>query len=396
MASSQTADPSATATRKGAARRRGRGSPRRSPKRKRRAPRRGLGRFAFRRPTHPWLVSVAVLVVVLLVVECWVRWVKPQLPVQRSGDAAEMVLKARRIAELSGTELDVMFFGTSMVDLAIIPSEFVGASTRYRSAYNASVVGAPPSTQLRWIKEVALVDLEPKLVVVGLHPIDLLRNDPLDLNIDADQTDVVLARVERELRSGPLGALDRGLNDNVELVAQRGSLRQPEVMIEATWNQLRQNEPQPYLRLRDENDWRDALQPDGATRLPGFYDQAFRPTKVLSDLGEHFRSEDFSSVDVNRLLKALKERVSEWGGEIVVLIPPLPMQAWRAGGVDMRSLREGERVIKDLSASFGLDVLDFTDKGYPNELFADPVHANSTGAMQFSHDMVVELETRDR
>lgn len=348
----------------------------------------------FRPPKHPWVAAVAVLVVLLLVAELWVRWVKPQLPVVRSGDAAEMILKARRIDELAATDprLDVVFLGTSMMDSAISPREFLGASTKYRSAYNASIVGAPATTQVRWVEEIVLHDLRPRLIVVGVHPIDLLLTDPLNLNIQPGQSDVVFSRVERELRPGVLGTVDRYLNDNVELIAQRGSLRQPGVMMEATWNQYRHIDPKPFIPLRDEQDWKRALEPDGTSKL--FHDQSYKPTKAVSDLRSNLQRKDFSANDVYRLLGALEQRARQFGAEVVVVIPPVPLEEWRAGGVDLASLRDGQELITQAGRSFGMDVIDFTDKRYPTSMFADILHSNAKGSVQFSHDLVVELETR--
>lgn len=355
-----------------------------------------LARTIFRRPNHPWLTAAVVVVVLLLLAEAWVRWVKPQLPVIRSGDAAEMVLKARRLEELAATNpsIDVMFFGTSMMDSAIAPREFLQASTKFRSAYNASIVGAPAATQVRWVDEVALRDVKPKLIVVGVHPIDLLLDDPLNLNIQPGQADVVFSRVERELRPGVLGSLDRALNGNVQLVAQRGSLRQPKVMLDATLNQLAGNEPKASIPLRDEDDWKQALDADGTSKL--FYGQSYKVTKAVGDLRSNLQKKDFSAGDVYRLLGALRARGDEIGAEVVVVIPPVPLAAWRDGGVDIASVRVGERLIKEAAASYRLDVIDFTDKGYPTEMFADVLHSNEKGATQFSRDLVVELETRQR
>lgn len=353
-----------------------------------------VARTIFTRPAHPWLTACVIVVVLLLVAELWVRWVKPQLPVVRSGDAAEMVLKAKRLNELADTQpqIDVMFFGTSMMDSAISPHEFLGASTKYKSAYNASIVGAPAATQVRWVNEIALRDMRPKLIVVGVHPIDLLLTDPLNLNIQPGQADVVFARVERELRPGPLGVADRSLNEHVELVAQRGSLRQPGVMMEATWNQYRGNEPKPFIPLRDEEDWKRALEPDGTSKL--FHGQNYKTTKAVSDLKSNLQRKDFSANDVYRLLGTLSARGKELGAEVVVVIPPVPLKEWKDGGVDINSLRDGERLIKEAGASYHMDVIDFTDKNYPTSMFADILHSNEKGSVQFSHDLVVELETR--
>jgi lysophospholipase L1-like esterase len=95
--------------------------------------------------------------------------------------------------------------------------------------------------------------------------------------------------------------------------------------------------------------------------------------------------------DVHRLIQAAQ---SENGAEVIIVIPPVPLDAWREVGVDLGALRYGEDLIKSIAAQYGVPVIDFTDVGYENELFADLVHMNDQGAERFSRDLSLTLNGR--
>ncbi|MCX7620798.1 MAG: SGNH/GDSL hydrolase family protein [Acidimicrobiales bacterium] len=342
---------------------------------------------------RPWLSAVAVVVVALVAAEAFVRWIDPQLPVVRAGDAAEMILKARRIDEISkhSRKIDLVFFGTSMMDSAVAPQTFLDASTRFDTVYNAGVVGAPTATQVRWAKEIVLNRLDPGVIVLGIHPIDLLLTDVLNLNIQPAQADVIFARVLRETRPGMAGEVERALNENFELVRQRGNLRRPYVVADATWNRLRGNKPKGFIPLRDESFWADHLTPMGESSLFHGEDGQFRITAVQDQLRANLRSDAFAVADVHRLIKAAQ---SEKGAQVVIVIPPVPLDAWREVAIDLGALRAGEELIKGIASQYRIPVIDFTDVGYENELFADLVHMNDQGAQRFSRDLSLALNGR--
>jgi hypothetical protein len=336
------------------------------------------------------MTGLAVALLALVATEGFVRWINPQLPVVRAGDAAEMILKARRIDEISRSspEIDLVFFGTSMMDSAVAPQTFLASSTKYDSVYNAGVVGAPTATQVRWSREIVLNRLDPGVIILGIHPIDLLLTDVLNLNIQPAQADVIFARVLRETKPGLTGDVERALNDNLELVRQRGNLRRPYVVAEATWNRLRGNKPKGFIPLRDEEFWVDHLTPMGESSLFHGDEGKFRITAVQDQLRANLRSDAFAVADVHRLIQAAQ---SENGAEVIIVIPPVPLDAWREVGVDLGALRYGEDLIKSIAAQYGVPVIDFTDVGYENELFADLVHMNDQGAERFSRDLSLTL-----
>jgi hypothetical protein len=343
------------------------------------------------RPAHPWITAAAVLAAVLLLAEAGVRAIEPRLPVVRAGDEAEMVLKAKRIQELGSASpaIDVVFFGTSMMDSAIDPEEFQRNASRMGSVYNASVVGAPVATQVRWAREIVLDQLDPATIVIGVHPIDLLLVDVFNLNIKAGQSDVIFATVERELRAGVAGDLDRWTHENLALVRQRGALRRPKVVADAAWNTVRSNPVEKFIPKRDEAFWAAHLSPLGESSL--FAGDEFNITSVADQLKQNLTRDGFY---VNDLYELLQVGAPE-GATTVLIVPPVPIDAWVQVGVDLQVLRQGQDLIAAIAAEKGITVIDFTDRNYPNELFADIVHLNDKGATRFSRELALALNDLD-
>ncbi len=327
------------------------------------------------------------VVAVLALAEGGVRAIEPDLPVVRAGDEAEMVIKARQMdaAAATSSAVDVVFLGTSMMDSAIDPKEFQRNSARFGTVYNASIVGAPLATQVRWTRDIVLDRLDPSVVVLGVHPIDVLRKDVFDLNIRPDQADVIFGTVERELRPGLPGDLDRWFHEHAALVRQRGNLRRPSVVASAAWDRVSGTPPEKYLPKRDAAFWAAHLGPQGGSTL--FEGVSFRVSDVADRLRENLTPDGFVTADLERLLDVLAAE----GAKVVLVVPPVPLDAWVHVGVDRRVLRQGQDLIADIAAARRLPVLDFTDRNYPNELFADVVHLNDRGAVRFSRELALAL-----
>jgi len=343
-----------------------------------------------RRPRHPWLTSFGLLVVACLVVELGVRSIEEQLPIVRAGDEAEMVLKAKRIEEIAAADpsVDVVVFGTSMMDSAMNPREYLGNSARSSSIYNASVVGAPVSTQVRWAREIVLDRLDPDVVVLGVHPIDLLLVDVFNLNIQANQSDVIFGTVERELRPGPSGQIDRWTHTNLASIRQRGSLRRPGVVADSVWSAATRTPPKKYIPKRDEAYWSTHLTDLGESTL--YLGAEFKITSVADQLKQNMVPEGFYVNDLYRLLDVVVASASP-SPKIVMVIPPVPIDAWVQLGVDLSVLRQGQDLIAEVARHYGVRLVDFTDRPYQNELFADIVHMNDRGAERFSRELALSL-----
>ncbi len=346
----------------------------------------------FTRPRHPWITAAAVVLVVMFLFEGFVRVIENQFETLRAGDSSEMILKAERLAELSGDDrhVGVVFFGNSMMDTAISPAFFTKNSTAYKNVYNASIVGAPLQTRLRWSNEIVLKDLDPDLIVIGIHPVDLLHTDFLKLNQDPQQADVIFGRVLRETDASATGEVERSLNDNIAMVRNRGVLRRPRTVWDATLREV-QGKPKPKeFDVRTEEDWQQMLKPDGEVSM--FHGQDFKQDSIKNTgpkLKENLLASNYSTLELDSLLDNLVAS----GKKVVVVIPPVPLDAWKAAGVDIDSLHIGNQLITDAAAARGLRVIDFTDKGYKNGAFGDILHANDKGSLQFSKQLAQALDS---
>jgi len=349
-----------------------------------------LGSLVFHRPRHPWRAAVVVVLVVVLLLEGYVRLIENQFATQRAGDSAEMILKADRIREISKQDrhVDAVFFGNSMMDTAISPVVFENNSTDYKVAYNASVVGAPLQTRLRWSDEVVLKELDTDLIIVGVHPVDLLHTDFLKLNQDAQQADVIFSQVLRETDSSVLGAVDRTLNDTVALVRNRGVLRKPRTVWDATARVVRREAKPKEFDVRTEDDWREMLKEDGEISL--FHKKEFKQESIKNTgpkIKENLQEVNFSTVE----LEALLTNLGATGKRVVVVIPPVPLDAWSAAGVNLDALHAGNKIIIEAAAAHQMRAIDFTDRGYKNGVFGDVLHANEIGSVKFSKELALEL-----
>jgi hypothetical protein len=247
-------------------------------------------------------------------------------------------------------------------------------------------VGAPLATQARWAEEIVLDRLDPDLIVLGVHPVDLLLAGVLDLNIRPAQASVVFARVLRETSDSPVAATDRFLHEHMALVRQRGALRQPRTMWDATLKTVQGEEPAKFFALRDEQFWFEHLTPLGESSM--FRDDPFEVTGFVKQLRARLKGDQFSTVDLDNML----ELVTGGDARVVVVIPPVPLTSWRDAAVDLTALEDGIALIEEAAADHGVEVIDFTDRGYKNELFADMIHSNDRGAVQFSKDLAAELD----
>ncbi len=352
---------------------------------------RSLAARVFTPPKHPWITAAAVVIAVMFLFEGFVRVIENQFETLRAGDSSEMILKAEGLAALPADQrhVGVVFFGNSMMDTAISPIFFTKNSKTYKTVYNASIVGAPLQTRLRWSNEIVLRDLDPDLIVIGIHPVDLLHTDFLKLNQDPQQADVIFGRVLRETDSSALGEVQRSLNDNLAIVRNRGVLRRPRTVWDASLREVR-GQPKPKeFDVRTEEDWQQMLKPDGEVSM--FHGQLFKQESIKNTgpkLKENLLASNYSTVELNSLLDNLQAT----GKKVVVVIPPVPLDAWQAAGVDLASLSTGNQLITDAAGARGMRVIDFTDNGFKNGLFGDILHANDKGSLQFSKQLAQELD----
>lgn len=134
--------------------------------------------------------------------------------------------------------VDVVFIGSSIVDVGIDPAKFVQRSSWAESAYNASVSAASPRVLEAWAEEVVLPLLKPKVLVIGMSSRALNDNG-------TNQQ----AAFDRYINSGGradylgIAGLDRRIEAAIEagssLFRLRGELRSPRTFIDNVTTETR-------------------------------------------------------------------------------------------------------------------------------------------------------------
>lgn len=136
--------------------------------------------MAKRSSTRRFGPAVAVLVAAVLVLvgaEAAARVIEPRVGAVPRWADADTDLEVEQMRALSADGgADVVFLGSSIVNVGIDPDAFVANSDWATSAYNASLSAASPRLLELWAAEVVLPLLEPKVVVIGLSSRSLNAN----------------------------------------------------------------------------------------------------------------------------------------------------------------------------------------------------------------------------
>lgn len=351
---------------------------------------------------RPWLRTVAVAASVLLVAELLVRILAAKLPPTVAADDLEVRLKYERVRELAADDpagTEVVVFGNSMMDAALSPEAFTAASRQYDTAYNAALLGAPLGSQARWAAEFVLDELDPRTVVLGVNPFDLLGVDVFGgqpANV-ADTFDGTFASIEPTVWD----RLAEGAGRVSALVRHRAALRDPGTVWEAVTatvagRRARANQgveaearlPDGRIVPRDEAFWRLQLRPTGGTSE--FSAGRLDPTVADRIRGRMELAAD-AEYDVAGLRDLLDAAMAE-GAEVVVVVPPLAYPVLATAGADTGRLREGVEVIAEQATAAGVPVVDFTEEQFPTSAFTDVAHLNAAGTERFSAQLAATLD----
>lgn len=365
-----------------------------------------------RPPRRPRLAGRAALALVatLLVAEGLARVLGSHLPPLLTGDDIEMELKAARIDQLAAGPVaqqpQVVVFGNSMLDAGLSPEVFTAASADWDRAYNAALIGAPVTSQARWAEQHVLDGLDPGLVVLGVSPLDLLDVNPLDL-LDVGRGEGRSQTVEAafdasldRLDPTPLQRLQAWADDTSYLVRHRASLRTPRALGRAigdtvTGAPAREGIPQKatvqggQVVDRDRAFWEGAIRPTGGTSQ--FHERRLDQSRD-PDLEGRIASAVVSADYRPERLRTLLEAVQAEGRRVVVVAPPLAVSTMSAEPGARQRLAEGIELMRSVAEPFGAEVLDFTSRPFPLEMFADVSHLNGPGADRFSRALALALD----
>ncbi|MEZ5142152.1 MAG: hypothetical protein R2726_06470 [Acidimicrobiales bacterium] len=325
---------------------------------------------------------VVIVLVVVVASELFVRWISPQLPPARTAAAGEVQVKDDQMRRLGA--VGVAFVGDSTLDSGADPTAFLDTWPAPASAYNASLMGSRLPTLGRWYGEVVRDRIQPALVVQGVS-VTLVS----DLGIGPDQLGVYDAALTANIdiaTSDGWQQLSRDAAEHVYLVRHRNALRSPTVVLQATANRITGEEPAPQS-VRPPGFWEQTVAPTG--QVTEFFDEVAAPTGP-DKLMDAVRSvldgqESFGPLD------ALLLRYRDAGQAVVAVVPPVAFDVLSASGIDVGAWRARSARLVDHLRDGGVAVVDFTDAGYPRELFFDPFHLNRRGSTRFSHELATRV-----
>ena len=312
-----------------------------------------------------WLPLAVGVLVVLIGAEVGVRLLDDRLPAPTQYDPPRLDHKATQIGEIDGAQ--VVFVGSSMIDVGVEPSVFIAAQDRYASAYNAATENASPRLWQMWLDDVVLPGLEPDVVVIGVSSFTV--NDE-----GSNREAFIDTYVNSPARTAPtIGADPRTWS---ALYNHRRDLRSPD-----TWQQLVTGRSQDGV----------ALHPLGYNprvrerpyEVPDYYSR-----RTVGGVLNDYSSGGKEAQALESLVASLQDR----GVTPVIVIMPavlddhLPMHP-----NGLADYAQHLAIADDIATVTGVTVLRPPETFFDESLFVDPVHLNGTGADRFSRWLAAQL-----
>lgn len=324
------------------------------------------------------------VLVVLVVLELGTRTIADQLPSSESDDSEELVLKAGRLEELGSNDVPVgaVFIGSSAIDAGVAPAAFDAASSRFEGSYNAGLIGTPLATQQRWTDEVVLAQVDPEVAVVAVSPLEVHQNReaealaPIDAIFDASF---------REIEDGLLPSLERWAEDRSALVRYRGSLRDPQYVLDAVRNTVG-GEPDFPRIVRPDGYWEENLDDRGAV-----LQYRDRQLNQVSPELITYLDESMAAPYRPERLEGLLDTLDRAGVPAVVVAPPIALDRLSGAGADAQAYLDAVGELAATVEGRGLPFLDFST-AYDDGAFADPLHLNGAGTERFSRDLATAVD----
>lgn len=317
-----------------------------------------------------WCRVVLAGALVLASSEVGVRTIEDELPDPLLWHSHETQRKVEQIDQRSGDGVDVVFFGTSMVNAAVIPSEFEALVEGDVETYNAGLSSGQPLLMEAWSLDVVIPKLSPDLVVIAVSSVDLSdAGDGATVFYDAF---VDSPGGERALGTeNALERSDRWLQNRSALVANRASLRDPR----ALWDAIRGEEPagdpvalsiddDGYGSFRNTQQFEDRVRQDG---IAGVTRWSLGPRNIAALQGMIAGARADGAQVVLVQLPVTKEYVDEHPN----------------GADDYASF---ERALREIADPVAVPVLDL-DAMTDHRFFSDELHLNVDGARLFTRSL---------
>lgn len=296
---------------------------------------------------------------VLLVAEIAVRMLGAVLPEPRDWYHDIAQAKAEQLEQMKGSELDMVFAGTSQTYYAIGPRAIDG--TLGTKSYNAAIPAGVPPLQERWLLNQVLGRVDTDVVVWGMSVLDL--NDGRDLTVVDSYTSAPATR------RGVLAEIDRRLASQVGLFRYRRQLFDPDAWADRTKMDA----------------IRSIIRPDGqrqpADRAPSQEERRRIRKQVVAD----YQTGGRMVASARRTIEALKDR----GIEVVVVWLPVPERLLDLLP-DSRLEHEARQQARHLADVFALPFLDVSE-GFTNDDFLDYTHLGEHAAERLTQQLSAKL-----
>jgi hypothetical protein len=309
-------------------------------------------------------VVTAVALVVVIGAEIGARLVEDSLPPLQY-DPPRLDQKAVEIDSVGAAE--VIFLGSSMVEVAVEPSLFIDSQARYSTAYNAAVENASPRLWQMWLDDVVIPGLDPKVVVIGVSSFTFNDNGANDETF-----------IDTYRKSPARGPSSLTVNPRTwsTLYKRRRDLRNPDV-----WQQLvgGSGETPAFYPLG----YNDRVR-NRPYEVPDYYRE-----RTVDGVLNDYSSGGHERAALEALVAALQSR------QITPLLVIMPAVMEDHVPMHPNGLADFDRhfqIASEIAASAGIVVLrppaELSDRSY----FVDPVHLNGTGSDLFTGWIAGELE----
>lgn len=325
--------------------------------------------IAFRK-RRDW-AALLVAITVLLAAEALVRVAEPSLPPPLDWPTEEMQDKYVQISGLAetGTEVDVLFVGSSVAFEGIDPVAFTEASNGLR-AYNAGIPAASLRELELWASEVVIPRLHPETVVVAFTSMDVNQD------AGAEFRELLLASRGYRQATQPGGEnlanrLERLLERHVALFRMRTVLRDPVKAAQALVLGERAPELRPVGPFGQEPTGRE--DPDYS---------------LTESLARRIRENDLADFSVGETqLGGLGELVTDLHRrdlEVFLVLMPVTEDYQRLHPRGASDYAGFVSALQAFGAERGVTVLDLGSAIDSLQFFRDPSHLNPEGAERFS------------
>ncbi len=287
-------------------------------------------------------------------------------PLEYYIDFAQRMVGEMEILEEAGRTSDVLFVGTSMVQLGIDVAPFEHTLDGAREVHKVALPGAQASLVERWLLDEVAPRLRPERVVWGVSSLDFNGNRPEKM---------LAAYLQgRAVRQGGLAAIDRFMARHSFLVRYRSHLRNPIALADDLLDGTPLPSPVDVDSLLSE------MPRPKAARTPA----------ILAEisgiaLGDYAVGEGEIEA-FRRTVAALRQN----GAEVVIVVMPVPDEYVAAHPDGADDYSEFRTALDAEIARLGLELLDYGN-AYPTAAFADYTHLRPAEARRFSQQLAHDL-----